>query len=59
MAQVGLLGSGVFDRPAMGARFVQLAFGIILTRELLERPLPSFDLPWDPVTSWWPRPPAA
>ncbi len=30
--------------PALGARFVQLAFGVTVDREMLERPLASFDL---------------
>jgi hypothetical protein len=59
IAQAGFVPPGVRGRtPAMGARFVQLTFGITLTLGLLERRLPSAELPWDPRTSWWPRPPA-
>lgn len=45
MAAAGFLGPGR-RKPAAstGARFLQLAFGITLDRELLERPLPSFEL---------------
>jgi hypothetical protein len=45
MAQAGFLQPGPRARaPAMGARFVQLTFGITIDRQMLERPLPSFDL---------------
>jgi hypothetical protein len=39
LEQAGFLDDGV-PTPAMGAKFVDLAFGITLDREMLERPLP-------------------
>ena len=58
MAQAGFLRPGVPEPRAMGARFVRLAFGVTLAPELLERPLPSYELgppppphpPWGPPT---------
>jgi hypothetical protein len=41
MAQAGFLQPGLLDPPAMGARFVQLTFGITIDHEMLNRPLPS------------------
>jgi hypothetical protein len=44
LAQAGFLRPGVPEPRVMGARFVQLAFGVTLDRALLERPLPSYEL---------------
>jgi Family of unknown function (DUF6461) len=44
MAQAGFLGPPEARTPALGARFVRLAFGITLDRQLLQRPLPSYEL---------------
>ncbi len=42
--QAGFLGPGVPDPPAMGARFLELTFGITIDLDLLERALPSVEL---------------
>jgi hypothetical protein len=42
--RAGFLRPGVPDPPAMGARFVQLAFGITIDQDLLERALPSCEI---------------
>jgi hypothetical protein len=60
MAQAGFLRPGVPDPPTMGARFVQLTFGITLTQDLLERRLPSVELELPPpVILERPPPPPA
>jgi hypothetical protein len=41
MEQAGFLQPGMPDPPAMGARFVQLTFGITIDQDMLERPLLS------------------
>lgn len=44
MERAGFLRPGVPKPAAMGARFVQLAFGITIDRDMLERPLLSVEL---------------
>lgn len=44
MERAGFLGPGVPDPPAMGARFLQLTFGITIDQRMLEQALPGVDL---------------
>lgn len=44
MERAGFLLPGVPEYTVMGARFVQLVFGITIDRQILERPLLSFEL---------------
>jgi hypothetical protein len=44
MEQAGFLQPGLPDPPAMGARFVQVTFGITIDQDMLERPLPSVEV---------------
>ena len=58
MEQAGFLRPSPRERaPAMGARFVQLTFGITIDRQMLERPLPSVALELEQPRQPLERPP--